>query len=412
MDESDPKPKMRPVEAFPVRMEGQDFLCLRDPESFAERPIFLNSMLMFVVSRMDGTNTLRDIQADFFRATGQILPFEDLEGLSRQLDEHHFLDSASFRSFHRTLAEEFRNAPSRPARHAGTAYEKEPPKLAAQLGSYFAHPEGPGEIATPDPARPLRGLISPHIDFQRGGPTYAHAYRALAEHPGADRYIIFGTCHNPMQQRFALTLKDYETPLGSVETDREFVRRLAAELRSDYLLDEFSHRAEHSIEFQTVWLRYILGDRIDFKVIPILVGSFHDVFLGEEGAAGNPEIQGIVESLRETMDALPGKYCMIAGADLAHVGRRFGDSSGPTESSLRQVSEEDNAFLELAVACDAEGVLASIAADNDHRRVCGYPPIYMSLRCLDNAVGYLLQYRQWADMNAGASVTYAAVAYY
>lgn len=120
----------------------------------------------------------------------------------------------------------------------------------------------------------------------------------------------------------------------------------------------------------------------------------------------------MVTAIRETMIEVPGRYCMIAGADLAHVGRRFGDPSGPTESFLRLVAEEDRLFLERAAACDAEGLFNSIAADNDRRRVCGYPPIYMMLRCLEKADGTLLQYRQWTDLRAGAAVTYAALALY
>ena len=68
--------------------------------------------------------------------------------------------------------------------------------------------------------------------------------------------------------------------------------------------------------------------------------------------------------------------------------------------------------MERAAACDAEGAFDSIAADNDRRRVCGYPTIYMTLRCLEKSDGNLLQYRQWFDLNAGAAVTYAALAFY
>jgi hypothetical protein len=76
------------------------------------------------------------------------------------------------------------------------------------------------------------------------------------------------------------------------------------------------------------------------------------------------------------------------------------------------VEREDRFFLNLVEQGDAEGVFRSIAEDNDRRRVCGYPPIYMALRCIDRAQGKLLQYRQWADLNARAAVTYAAVALY
>jgi hypothetical protein len=401
-------PRLRPVEAFPVRMKDQDFVCVRDPETLAEQPVFLNRTLLFLVSRMDGKHSLRDIQADYFRATGEILPIETLENLVTRLDDEHYLDGPPFQSFYQGLVQKYREAPSRPARHAGSAYEGSGDALVSQIQGYFAPPEGPGNGGPPDFSRPLRGLIAPHIDFTRGGPTYAHAYGALADHPGADTYLIFGTCHTPMPQRFSISDKDYETPLGAARTDKEFVARLLARVGEEYR-DVFSHRSEHSIEFQAVCLRYVLRDR-EFKIIPILVNSFHDIYGAGRTAGEDPEIQKVVDALRETMKESPGRLCVVAGADLAHVGRRFGDPSGPTESSLHEVEREDLGFLKLVEAGDAEGVFRSIAADNDRRRVCGYPPIYMTLRSIDRPEGKLLQYRQWSDLNEGAAVTYAALA--
>ena len=410
MSEADqPNPQLRPVEAFPVRTNGEDFVCLRDPESFAENPIFLNNTLVFLVSRMDGKHSLRDIQTDFFRASGEILPIETLENLVSQLDEQRYLASPSFEKFHKSLVEEFQNLPARPARHAGSAYQENGEALAAQLASYFAHPEGPGNGSSPEPATPLRGLIAPHIDFARGGPTYAHAYHALSRYPGADTFIIFGTCHTRMSQRFSITAKDYETPLGAAKTDKEFVARLSAKLKQDYQ-DEFCHRGEHSIEFQAVCLQYLMRDKQGYRIVPILVGSFHDIYEAGTKASEDPELVRVVTAVRETIEESPGRVCVVAGADLAHVGRRFGDPSGPTEYSLREVERQDRNFLQLVASGDAEAVFDSIAADGDSRRVCGYPPIYMTLRCIDQPQGRLLQYRQWSDLQAGAAVTYAAVA--
>ncbi len=411
MPEVDPLlyPRLRSIEAFPVKMDSQDLVCVRDPEGLAEQPIFLNRALLFLVSRMNGQHTLRDIQADYFRAAGEILPMETLESLVAQLDEQHYLDSPSFHSYFQALVRQYREAPSRPARHAGSAYEASRDALISQIQSYFTSPDGPGQSHQPDNSKPLRGLIAPHIDFMRGGPTYAHAYGALAGHPGADTYIIFGTCHSPMPKRFSVSDKDYETPLGAARTDKEFIDRLAARLGGEYR-DDFSHRTEHSIEFQAVCLRYIQRDKQEFKIIPILVNSFHDIYAEGRTAAEDPEIRRVVDSIRETMEESPGRICIVAGADLAHVGRRFGDPSGPSESSLHEVEREDLEFLKLVEEGDAEGVFHSIAKDHDLRRVCGYPPIYMTLRCIGRAEGKLLQYRQWSDLDAGAAVTYAAVA--
>lgn len=410
MSEADPliTPQLRFVEAFPVRTDGQDLVCLRDPENFAENPIFLNKTLVFLVSRMDGKHSLRDIQADYFRATNEILPIETLEDLVSQLDEQHYLASPGFEKFYQGLVEEFKSSPARPARHAGSAYPQNCEALAAQIEGYFAHPEGPGN--GPEPATPLRGLISPHIDFTRGGPTYAHAYHALSTHPGGDTFIIFGTCHTRMSQRFSITAKDFETPLGTAKTDQEFVARLSAKLDGDYQ-DEFCHRAEHSIEFQAVCLQYLMRGKQEYGIVPILVGSFQDIYEDGGGkAADHPEILKVVTAIRETIAESSGRVCIVAGADLAHVGRRFGDSSGPTEYSLREVERQDRTFLQLVESGDAEAVFDSIAADGDRRRVCGYPPIYMTLRCIERPRGQLLQYRQWSDLQAGAAVTYAAVA--
>jgi hypothetical protein len=405
-------PQLRPVEAFPMRIDGQEMTCLRDPLGMAEQPIFLNEPQAFLVSLMDGTNSLRDIQASFFRQTSELLPIDTLENLVKQLDEHHYLNSPSFQIYYDSLVQEFRRSPTRPARYAGSAYEGSEPALRRQLDGFFACPEGPGPIAAPDPSRPVRGLIAPHIDFHRGGPSYAHAYKALAEHPGADRFIVFGTCHNPMQRRFALTEKDYETPLGLAATDREFVRQLAAKLPEDYFQDEFAHRAEHSIEFQIVSLRYILAEQRKVKVVPILVGSFQDILVARQTAAEDPEVDGMVSAVKETMSELQARYCVIAGADLAHVGRHFGDSTGPSDAFLREVAQEDGKFLEHVERGEAEQVFRFIAAERDRRRVCGYPPIYMTLRCLENPRGTLLDYRQWVDLKAGAAVTFASLAFF
>ncbi len=40
-----------------------------------------------------------------------------------------------------------------------------------------------------------KAIVAPHIDFHRGGPAYAWAYKSLVESAGADLYILLGTSH-------------------------------------------------------------------------------------------------------------------------------------------------------------------------------------------------------------------------
>lgn len=401
-------PRLRQVEAFPVRLNGEELVCLRDPQGLAEKPVFLNRLQVSLVSQMDGTNSLRDIQADFCRRTGEVLPFQMLVALAKQLDENRYLDSALFRSFFNKLTQSFLSQDTRPAHHAGNAYEASDEALRRQIESFFIDPVGPGEISTTVSTTPLRGLVAPHIDFLRGGPTYAHAYKTLGEHPGADRFIVFGTCHIAMKQRFALTRKHFQSPLGIVETDVNFVKLLEENLKKDYFVDEFSHRGEHSIEFQAVFLKWVV--REEFKIVPILVSSFHDLYDSSKKPAEDEDIADMVRVIREIIRENPTRYCIVAGADLAHVGRQFGDALGLSDQLLSWVERQDRSFLDFVVSGDAEGSFQAIAADQDRRRVCGCPPIYMTLSCLENACGKLLQYRQWKDFNIGAAVTYASLA--
>ncbi len=53
-------PKIRDVEAFPLQSDGEEVICVRDPEGFAEGPIILNKYLAFLIARMNGQNWLRE----------------------------------------------------------------------------------------------------------------------------------------------------------------------------------------------------------------------------------------------------------------------------------------------------------------------------------------------------------------
>jgi len=86
---------------------------------------------------------------------------------------------------------------------------------------FFAHANGSGmpELGGTSSTARLRGILSPHIDFVRGGPTYTWSYRELVEQSDADTFVILGVAHQQSRRRFVLTRKDFETPLGLAKTD-------------------------------------------------------------------------------------------------------------------------------------------------------------------------------------------------
>jgi hypothetical protein len=103
---------------------------------------------------------------------------------------------------------------------------------------------------------------------------------------------------------------------------------------------------------------------------------------------------------------------VVAGADLAHVGPRFGDPSALDALGRERLEQRDAETLDLAVGRDAPGFFRQVAADLGTRRVCGLGPIYTLLRVLPEARGERLHYDQHVDPDEGSIVSHAALGYY
>jgi AmmeMemoRadiSam system protein B len=396
------RPRLRPLELFPVEVDGQSLICLRDPSGLTERLGFLPRPAALVAALCDGTRTLTDVATEFRRRTGTTIVEDQIAKLLEQLDEGLFLEGARIDEHRRTVLSAFRAAPRRAASHAGGGYAGGADELAATLDDWKAQVASEAE---PPPLAAGPGapalLVAPHIDFHRGGLTYARAYRALAGAP-PDLVVVFGTDHNGFEHPFTLTRKDYETPLGAVPTDVALVDELAARLGADDLFaDELHHRGEHSIEFQAVWLRHVFGADAP-PMLPVLCGSIGRARTQHELPGADARVAGFIEALRR---ATAGRRVLVvAAADMAHVGPRFGD--GPMlGGDRRRVEHDDRAALDAAARRDADGFFASIAAVEDRNRVCGLAPIWATLAYAgaDGRPGTLVDYDQCRADDAGTS---------
>ncbi len=399
-------PKLRPVEAFPVTADGRQLIGLRDPENVAETVFTFPPSVLPIVAALDGQQTILDIQEAETRRQGRLVYREEIERVIQTLDEQLFLEGPRLEAVRRALAEAFRQSPVRPAFHAGRAYETDPAALRTWMDSFFTHPEGPGPIRDDQPEARLTALLAPHIDFQRGGPAYAWAYKALAESLPADLYVILGTCHTGLDGPFAVTLKPYDTPFGPLSVDHDFIEALSRRSGLDLFRGELGHRTEHAIEFQAVFLQYLFAGRREIRAVAILASFLHELMALGKDPAQDSEVQRFVEALGGTLASWPGRICLVGGVDLAHVGPRFGDPEPVTDARLREVAEDDLTMLAHVTAADAEGFYQSVARDGDRRRVCGLSPIYTLLRVVEGQ-GSLLQYAQWPDPEG--AVTFASV---
>jgi len=388
-------PRLRAVEAFPVEQEGQRYVALRDPAGYVAEVIMLPVALVEVLALFDGEHPISAIQAELLQRHGEQVARASLEQLIGELDAHGFLESPAFARRRAAIDDAFLGAPRRPASHAGGAYPDDPAELRSRMDGFFTSPQGPGAVGDFQGGG-VSGLIAPHIDFHRGGPAYAWAYRDLAERCDADLFVIFGTCHAGMADPFALTRKDYDTPLGPARVDREVVEALAARAGQDCFGSELAHRNEHSIEFQAVFLSYLYAGRRDIRIVPVLTSFAHEALARGQRPDDDPRVGRFLDALADLAGS-GRRVAFIAGADLAHVGPRFGDPQPVSPAELGTIDREDREMLRAVQAGDPEGFFESVRADGDRRRICGLSPIYTLLRVRAGAKGLLRQYGQWPD---------------
>ena len=403
-----PLPALRYLDVIPVEQDGQTLLCLQDPEGLVEDPALLSPVAFFVASQLDGKSDVVDIQHAFARhSRGVLLMSEDIMKVVEFLDQNGFLSTERYFALRAQVTDSFAASEVRPAYMAGKSYPAGAEDVRAFLDDLFAKDEETAGAAGTPPAR-LRGLVVPHIDFVRGGHVYTRGYRRLRAQDAPRTAIIFGVAHAGGPVPFILTRKHFETPLGLLETDTEIVDRLASTCGWDPFEHEILHRTEHSIEFQAVMLAYLYGPSV--RIVPILCGAL----TAQSDAAPADDMEDAAAFLaccKEVVSEGEGDVIVIAGADLAHVGRRFGDPFDITDGIVRLVEQRDREDLSFVTARDADGFHRSVMNDGNARRVCGLGCIYATLKTLEGVAqdGEILHY-DYAPDPAGGIVSFAGIA--
>jgi AmmeMemoRadiSam system protein B len=400
-------PKLRELEIHPIQHQGQEMLLLRDPLYLSDNQIAVPRPLGLLLAMMDGTRDSSALEAALKVRTGLRLAEGLLDRLVMDLDEALLLDNERFLEARAAALRSYREAPYRLPTLDGGGIPFTADLAGSQLQSYMdALPSLDGAGVPPV----VRGLVSPHIDYQRGGAVYAEAWRAGAKAAReAELVIMFGTDHHGSAGTLTLTKQSYATPWGVIPTDGPVVDALVRALGEEAALaEELHHRGEHSIELAAAWLHFIRGGA-PVPMVPILCGHFGTFVEGRLDPAEHEPFAVAVQVLREVMHSR--KTLVVAAADLAHAGPAFGDPYGLDFIGKAQMRNADERLLETVYAGDAQAFFEQLQAEGDRRHVCGLPPIYLTLRLLGDAQGEPAGYALCpADVQGTSVVTIAGVA--
>jgi len=425
------RPRLRPGLAAARDDRDQSAIVVFDQFRLSRQLLRVSPREFTWMQWLDGSNTLRDVQAAAMRESGgALVPIEPLLALVEKLDTALFLDGPRF--------EAFLTGPVREPSCLG-CYPDDPDELRRKLEGYFTGAGGPGlpekrrrgeeekrrngvpdvssspllPFSSSDPAngKRLRALLAPHIDYLRGGVSYAWAYKELAERTDASLFVIVGTSHYSAE-RFTLTRQNFKTPLGIVESDQKFIDKLVENYGRGLFEDPLAHAPEHSIELEVVFLQFLFENVRPIRIVPLVCGSFQDCIESGDEPAKSDDVGRMIAALRKAEADAGEPVCYVISGDLAHIGPKFGDPGRVTESQLTLSRVQDQALIERAEKVDASAYFRIVEQEGDTRRICGLPPTYVVLQASMPTSGKLLHYGQYVHPRGHESVSFASMAFY
>jgi MEMO1 family protein len=396
-------PSMRKdIEFFPLQHQGRQLILIRDHLGLVPEGKGIDVSLYRFMTLLDGTTTIRDIQTVLMREHGGVLVgSEEVKGILAHLDEAFLLDSERFKKARDRIVEDFAAKGVRACSHSGRAYPDNPLELTRKLDDIVGISQ-----SSPAPEGKAVALVSPHIDIAVGSKGYARAYQCL-KNASPERVIVLGVGHQGFQGLFALTDKAYSTPLGNVKVENPSVERLRDAGKGVIASDDFAHKAEHSIEFQVVFLQHVLKEK-PFKLIPILCGSLLSSLPEYSRPAYRAKTAPFLEALREIV-AGPGTL-IVAGVDFSHIGPKFGHTM-PARHLEGRSEAHDRKLLQHLVIMDADGFWEESRKENDQYNVCGFAALACLLEVIPPAKGHVLHYETWHEEPTRSAVSFASVVF-
>ena len=96
---------------------------------------------------------------------------------------------------------------------------------------------------------------------------------------------------------------------------------------------------------------------------------------------------------------------------MAHIGRAFGDEGSLSTDRMLEIERRDREYLSTIARSDKKALFLHIAEDQDARRICGYPTMYLVLDVLERLAidrhFELFEYRQAVNYSSDCAVTFA-----
>lgn len=405
-------PLLRNLHYSPLKHGDDQYVVLWDPTGLSPDKLIVPLNLFYLFQYFDGKHSLEQLGAEYLKKYGEFLMPDRLVKLVAELDEKLFLEGERYEKAKQQAVADYRAMSVRPAAFAGRSYESTPERLCDQLEGFFASQEGPGLEPSARRGQSIRGIVAPNYELKEAGPIYAWAYKELKEAQAPEVFVILGTCQTSLDRGIALTDKDFETPLGRVPICKPVIDYMRLHGGERFFEEDIRHRSDYSIEFQLPMLQHVVGTQKPFTIVPILCSFPPAMLVDIEYRPLFDHIDQFLALFKRAIRETNQNMCVIASANLAHIGIRYGDRTPPTDFSFHRCMQTDLEMLKKVEELDAEGFAEFLVHEGDKRHVTGFPAIFLLLKLIQAQKGEVLRYDRQIVDQFNSTITYASMVFY
>jgi len=388
------RPQIRNFQPLGMEKDGKSFVMLRDPSMLAEQQMAVLPQVLQLILMFQGRETLDEIAAK------TQAPLHILRDVVTRLDEVGLIWGPRFEELERV------------AKAKITEHGHFPMSCSVSLGKdaqacHEAMDKWLSDMEDPEIEGTILGLVAPHLDYQRGWPGYAAAYRALKKDEKPNRVIILGTNHFGIGDGVVVSEYGFATPIGKASADKSMLAFLEKTLGSKRIYaDQIDHLGEHSVQMHIPWIQHFYGD------VPLLAALIPNPLVppvADDDARATTE--QFVDAVRTALAELGGRTLLIASSDLSHVGQQFGDPGTINDESANQVEKIDRERLAAYCKKDVAGFEGLFIKDQNRTRWCSVGNMLAAQNIVRPANVDLIDYQQVRDPNGMSMVSSAAIAF-
>jgi hypothetical protein len=388
------------LDFMPSPVSDRPGLLIRDSFRYSDVTLIVPPFLVQGLSFFDGVRSSQDLHTELSRLAGDTDLGNTAQLLADELGKAGFLEDETSAELKERRHLAFAESAVRTPAFAGHAYPLEIGPLQDVMQKYL-------DGATPM-QEGLIGIAAPHVSPEGGWQSYRAAYQGLSPDLRDRTFVVLGTSHYGQPDRFGLTRKPFETPLGRTRIDQALVSELEGE--PAVLMEDYCHAVEHSIEFQAVFLQSVFGP--DVRILPILCGSFGRSIYQGGIPEDNDAVKRFMAALGEISAREQERLFWVLGVDMAHIGVRYGDTFAARADldEMVSVKERDQLRIDRINAADALGFWDLVKENRDDLKWCGSSALYTFLKAVPQARGTLHRYEQW-NIDEQSVVSFAGISF-